>query len=149
SYTELEFHEATVAGKPRLVFLLDKPVDLPPELVDADTRAVGEFRKRLREAGLLVATFTSAEDLELKTFHALTQLNGDNTEMAPRRLPAAVDRSTATSTERATRNGREPHQLMWLEAVTIGGQVPVTSDRCPDAQDADVLPAVWNVPGRN
>src|SRR5262249_37218560 len=72
SYTELEFQEATVTGKPRLVFLLDRPGDLPPALVDTDPRPVGEFRKRLREAGLIVATFTSADNLELKTFHTLT-----------------------------------------------------------------------------
>ena len=149
SYTEFEFHEATVTGKPRLVFLLDEPVNLPPELVDADTRAVGELRKRLREAGLMVATFASADELELETFHALTQLK-DNPELAPRQLPAAVDRSTATSVGRVTRNGLMPNQRAQLEAGTIGsGQVPVTSDQRPDPQDADVLPAVWNVPGRN
>jgi hypothetical protein len=36
SYTELEFIEATVAVKPRLVFLLDEAADLPAHLVDTD-----------------------------------------------------------------------------------------------------------------
>jgi hypothetical protein len=58
SYTELEFVEATVTGKPRLVFLLDETVDLPGELVDTDRNAIEAFRQRLKQAGLIVASST-------------------------------------------------------------------------------------------
>src|SRR5262249_59981756 len=47
SYTELEFIEATNAGLPRLVFLLDNTTDLPADLVDADRTAVDRFRPPL------------------------------------------------------------------------------------------------------
>src|SRR5215472_8016122 len=36
SYTELEFETASEAGLPRLVFLLDDGVFMPPRLVDRD-----------------------------------------------------------------------------------------------------------------
>src|SRR5262245_31293761 len=52
SYTELEFLEASVAGKPRLVFLLDETAELPADLVDADRVAVDGFRQRLQDAGM-------------------------------------------------------------------------------------------------
>jgi tetratricopeptide (TPR) repeat protein len=71
SYTELEFDEASAAGLPRLVFLLDKPSGLPATLIDADRDAVEGFRQRLRSAGLIVRAFTSAATLELEVFHAL------------------------------------------------------------------------------
>jgi hypothetical protein len=73
SYTELEFHAATVADLPRLVFLLEETACLP-SMADADRRPVAEFRKQLRDAGLVVRAFTSAESLELEVFHALTEL---------------------------------------------------------------------------
>src|SRR5205809_27766 len=47
SYTELEFIEATNAGLPRLVFLLDETADLPADLIDADRAAVDRLRQRL------------------------------------------------------------------------------------------------------
>ena len=75
SYTELEFDEATVAGLPRLVFLLDDTVSLPGQLRDEDREAVESFRRRLRGAGVIVRTFTSDEDLELEAFHALADLS--------------------------------------------------------------------------
>ncbi|MGD0706123.1 MAG: DUF4062 domain-containing protein, partial [Trebonia sp.] len=76
SYTELEFDEASVAGLPRLVFLLDEPVGLPSALIDADRGAVEGFRQRLRGAGLIVRVFTSAASLELEVFHALREVAG-------------------------------------------------------------------------
>ncbi len=45
SYTELEFDEASVAGLPRLVFMLDGTADLPAVLADADRGAVEGFRQ--------------------------------------------------------------------------------------------------------
>lgn len=74
SFTEMEFDEATAAGIPRLVFLLDENFDIPAGAADADTGLVDGFRRRLRDAGLIVATFTSPASLELEVFHALTQL---------------------------------------------------------------------------
>jgi hypothetical protein len=79
SYTELEFQAATVAGLPRLVFLLEEAGCLPG-MADADRRSVTEFRERLRDAGLVVRAFTSADGLELEVFHALSELaNGRTT----------------------------------------------------------------------
>jgi tetratricopeptide (TPR) repeat protein len=84
SYTELEFAEAGAAGLPRLVFLLADASQLPADLSDTDRGAVDAFRRRLRAAGLIVREFTSAANLELEVFHALTALD-DST------LPAAPD----------------------------------------------------------
>jgi hypothetical protein len=75
SYTELEFNEASAAGLPRLVFMLETPDGLPGSLIDTDRGAVEAFRERLRSAGLMVRTFTSPADLELEVFHALTELD--------------------------------------------------------------------------
>ena len=76
SYTELEFDEASTAGLPRLVFLLDKPAGLPTTLIDGDLGAVQRFRQRLLDAGLIVRAFSSAASLELEVFHALTEVAG-------------------------------------------------------------------------
>ena len=43
SYIELEFLEATVVGRPRLVFLLDETAELPADLIDSDRTAVDGF----------------------------------------------------------------------------------------------------------
>jgi hypothetical protein len=79
SYTELEFDEASIAGLPRLVFLLDKPAGLSARLTDADRGAVEGFRQRLRSAGLVVRAFTSADALELEVFHALIEVTAGRT----------------------------------------------------------------------
>jgi Domain of unknown function (DUF4062)/Tetratricopeptide repeat len=76
SYTELEFDAASTSGRPRLVFLLEQAAGLSPRLADADPRPVEGFRQRLREAGLIVKTFTSAAELELELFQALTAFPG-------------------------------------------------------------------------
>ena len=81
SFMELEFQTATVAGLPRLVFLLEETACLPG-MADADRRPVEEFRQRLRDAGLVTRTFTSADGLELEVFHALSELASGRT--APR-----------------------------------------------------------------
>ena len=73
SYTEWEFMTASNAELPRLVFLLAEPA-CPPGLADVDLGPVEGFRKRLREAGLIVREFASSESLELEVFHALTDL---------------------------------------------------------------------------
>ena len=73
SYTELEFQAASVVGVPRLIFLLEDSA-CPPELSDADRGPVHRFRQRLRDAGLVVRSFTSGAGLELEVFHALSEL---------------------------------------------------------------------------
>ena len=73
SYTELEFQAATAEGLPRLVFLLEE-ASLGEGQADADLGPVEKFRQRLRDAGLVVRTFTSAAALELEVFHALIEL---------------------------------------------------------------------------
>src|SRR5262249_45183364 len=84
SYTELEFTEATNAGLPRLVFLLDDTADLPADLVDADRTAVDRFRQRLREAGLICTSFTTAAELELAAYQALKELAEVDARAVPR-----------------------------------------------------------------
>jgi hypothetical protein len=74
SFTEAEFAEASAAGIPRLVFLLDEAVTMPEGTVDADRGAVERFRQRLGQAGLIVARFSTPADLELEVLHALTEL---------------------------------------------------------------------------
>ena len=73
SYTELEFRSASLEGLPRLVFLLDETA-CPLAFRDADRRLVDRFRQQLRDAGLIVRSFTSGDRLELEIFHALSEL---------------------------------------------------------------------------
>jgi tetratricopeptide (TPR) repeat protein len=75
SFTELEFRAASLAGVPRLVFLLDD-IACSPDFSDADRGPVDRFRQRLRDAGLIVRSFTSAASLELEVFHALSERAG-------------------------------------------------------------------------
>jgi hypothetical protein len=79
-YCRRRVREASAAGLPRLVFLLDKPAGLPTTLIDADRGAVERFRQRLRGAGLVVRTFSSADALELEVFHALTEVTAGRTD---------------------------------------------------------------------
>jgi hypothetical protein len=88
AYTELEFMEASAAGMPRLVFLLEETACLPVGLADADRHAVEGFRQRLREAGPTVRAFSSDAGLELEVFHALTEAVGSLPEVAVPRQPA-------------------------------------------------------------
>jgi hypothetical protein len=101
----LEFIEATNAGLPRLVFLLDDTADVPAELVDTDRTAVDQFRQRLREAGLICTSFATADGLELAAFHALKELAGADARAVPRQLPAAVAHFAGRSGELATLSG--------------------------------------------
>ena len=54
SYTEMEFQAASAAGLPRLVFLQEEAVDSPIGLADPTLGLVEGFRRRLRDAGLVV-----------------------------------------------------------------------------------------------
>ena len=83
TYTELEFRAASLVGVPRLIFLLEDSA-CPPGLSDADRGPVQRFRQRLRDAGLVVRSFTSGAGLELEVFHALSELAGQEPErLAP------------------------------------------------------------------
>jgi hypothetical protein len=79
SYTELEFHAATEAGLPRLVFVLDEDAELriPSARVfdqEADRRdRQRAFRERLHEAGITVRTVASPDQLELMLYQALQE----------------------------------------------------------------------------
>ena len=74
SYTELEFQAATAAGIPRLVFLLAETAGLA-DPADPGRAPAEQFRHRLRDAGLIVRTFTTADGLELEVYHALAELS--------------------------------------------------------------------------
>ena len=95
SYTELEFNEATQAGIPRLIFLLDEnaPLGIPPaRLFDqqADRQARQRaFRERLHDSGVTLRKITSPEQLELLLLQALQESPkeplaiGNGSKMAP------------------------------------------------------------------
>ncbi|HZM84698.1 MAG TPA: DUF4062 domain-containing protein, partial [Candidatus Limnocylindrales bacterium] len=121
SYTELEFLEATAAHKSRLVFLLDETAQLPADLIDPDPAAIGGFRLRLQEAGLICATFGSPEALELAVFHALKELAATGGRVVPRQLPAAVAHFT----------GRAGHLAMLTGLLRgraeVGGTVVISA----------------------
>jgi len=85
SYTELEFQAASDVGLPRLVFLLEESA-YPAVSGNADRGRADEFRQRLRDSGLVVRMFRSADGLELEVFHALGELTGDGMP-APARVP--------------------------------------------------------------
>jgi hypothetical protein len=82
AYTEMEFQAASDEGVPRLVFLLDEAA-CPPSLADVDRGPVEVFRQRLRDAGLVVRSFTSGDGLELEVFHALSELTGGRPSAGP------------------------------------------------------------------
>lgn len=81
SYTELEFDTATARGLPRLVFLVDEEPTVPlprtffvdPQFGDRQDR----FRDRLMSAGVIVQRVASPQQLELRLYHALTDLRRD------------------------------------------------------------------------
>lgn len=78
SYTELEFEEATKRGLPRLIFLLDEDMELPlpaRQIVDERYgRRQAAFRRRLRKAGMVVASVASPAELETRLYQALIEL---------------------------------------------------------------------------
>lgn len=73
SYTELEFETATAAGLPRLVFLISEESPSLAPVNQSDEHRVRQeaFRRRLREAGPIVAHVGSPAELELAVLHAL------------------------------------------------------------------------------
>jgi hypothetical protein len=77
SYTELEFDTATEAGKVRLIFMLDENVALPIPAARLHDEEAGRrsrqqaFRKRLRDAGLIIREVASPQQLETELYQAL------------------------------------------------------------------------------
>ena len=100
SYTELEFDAATEAGLDRLVLLLDTDaaeVGIPPSmLIDHEPGARQEaFRRRVRDSGLVTATFThpaTLEQLVERSLRALTEQRRHRASSGGQRgpVPAAV-----------------------------------------------------------
>jgi hypothetical protein len=97
SYTELEFQAATLAGLPRLVFLLDRDAALPiplSVLLDGDPELQARqraFRDRLLDAGIMATKVASPEQLEVGLLQALL----DSRLPGGRRGQAGVPRARA------------------------------------------------------
>jgi WD40 repeat protein len=99
SYTEVEFAAATDAGIPRLVFLLDYQAEVPfGDFVDEiHPDRQREFRRRLRESGIITADFRGAGDLETAVLDALIKLRDAQrraTLPAPTAGPGTGDAAT-------------------------------------------------------
>jgi tetratricopeptide (TPR) repeat protein len=94
SYTELEFEAATELRLPRLVFLLDEEAASPLPANQVIDREFGHrqdaFRDRLEEAGMTVARVTSPEDLEIRLFQALRELEAEADHLASSGASVAV-----------------------------------------------------------
>jgi hypothetical protein len=75
SYPEFELDVAAKAGIPQLVFLLDESVPLPASMILGGEVAEFErqlkFRRRLRNSGLVVQTFSSPDQLQSTLLQAL------------------------------------------------------------------------------
>jgi hypothetical protein len=74
SYVDLEFREATRAGIPRLIFLLDDEASITRPMVDVDGGRIEEFRQRLLTAGIVVHTFRTSGELGEAVIQALQEL---------------------------------------------------------------------------
>jgi len=66
---------------------------------------VDQFRRRLREAGLICALFATVDGLELAAFHALVELAGTDARAVPRQLPPAVSHFAGRVGELASLTG--------------------------------------------
>ena len=137
SYTELEFHAATEAGMPRLVFLLDEDAVTPTppgQLLDGDPDLQARqqaFRARLQDTGIMAGKFASPEQLELLLLQALNEIkhasdvssSPGQAATAPRalaQLPALVTGFTGRDTELAQIAGL-------LDPATGAGAVVVSA----------------------
>ncbi len=124
SYADLEFRTAAASGIPRLVFLLDDDAPVPPRFVDRDRSGIDAFRERLRAAGLIVATFTTADALEAAVLHALGELRGDSPFSASRgvgaRRPWMVPMTLGRVVERPELAEALLADLLTSDAATVG-----------------------------
>lgn len=101
SYVDLEFQEATRAGTPRLIFLLDDEAPITRSMVDIDGRRIDEFRQRLLTAGTVVHRFRTPGELGETIIQALQELReqaGRPGRSRPRHLLPLPTNSTRTVT---------------------------------------------------
>lgn len=78
-----------MAGMPRLAFLLTGEPGTEGHPFSADRSTARGFRQRVRDAGLIFRSFSSADGLELELFHALTELAGHH-RISPRTVSPRV-----------------------------------------------------------
>jgi hypothetical protein len=121
SITELEWQEATVRRKPRLMFVLNDRVPWPPTLMDMKTgenekgTRIDAFRQRIREE-LLAPVFESADELAAKVVSALYQFE---TQAAVTRAGAAAHVEIGQPRQAAA--ARPDRPMLW----TPGSQLRV------------------------
>lgn len=77
SYTELEFDEATAAGKPRFIFLLGNETIGTRELLAEPVYAERQhaFRSQLLESGVTTTAITSPAELSEKLYQTLREVH--------------------------------------------------------------------------
>ena len=112
SYTEFEFEVATVAGLPRLVFLIDDHTPMPPALVDHDRALISRFRRRVREGAdhLAIAFVSDPGRLEAAVSQALVRIG--QTDEATNTRPPTVGTQTMSTTR-----GELPEENLDLDAI--------------------------------
>ncbi|WP_448640774.1 FxSxx-COOH system tetratricopeptide repeat protein [Geodermatophilus sp. URMC 63] len=115
-YTELEFEEASAAGMPRLVFLLDAKTPGDAELFFEPKypERQAAFRARLLESGLTTATVTSPPELSEKLYQALMQVQSSHSSGAAGRVWNVPARNGAFT-------GREELLTDLREALRVRG----------------------------
>jgi WD40 repeat protein len=146
SYTDLEFRAATAAGIPRLIFLLDDEAPLPPRLVDSNRERVAGFRDRLRQAGVIVRNFMTADALEAAISQALSQLPdaplvpgwGVRPSMVPGDVNRMVERPelSAALAAHLTAAGPDADMVVGLEGAGGFGKTTLAASVCrrPDVE---------------
>jgi hypothetical protein len=98
SYVDLEFREATRAGTPRLIFLLDDKAPITRAMVDVDGRRIEEFRQRLLTAGTVVHIFRTPGELGEAVIQALQELREQSGRPGrPRRRQLLPSRALPTN----------------------------------------------------
>lgn len=114
SYVDLEFREATRAGTPRLIFLLDDEAPVTRTMVDVDGRRIEEFRQRLLTAGTVVHTFRTPGELGEAIIQALQELRAQAGRLRRMRpLPShALPANSALSVPRPALLAKAKAQLL-------------------------------------